>query len=166
MNAGHRGRLDVVFGVQFRGSLESATRRPTSLLMIAEPDLPEDALLRRYKPEDGHYTDCFRAEMPREVSLAAYVEAFYTARLFRIERAILRLTGQGRSTDAEAAAVAIGTRASFAAWTVEDRTTEQLLCAMPMGQPAPGSRRRRRRAARGSISARRLWRATAGFRGQ
>ena len=95
--------------------------------MIAEPDLPEDALLRRYKPEDGHYTDCFRAEMPREVSLAAYVEAFYTARLFRIERAILRLTGQGRSTDAEAAAVAIGTRASFAAWTVEDRTTEQLL---------------------------------------
>ncbi len=100
---------------------------PQFLIMISEGNLPKGALLARYKPSDGHYTDCFVTETPRDVPLADYVEAFYTGRLFRVERVILRLTGQGRSTDAEAKAVAIGTSSRFAAWTVEDRTTDQLL---------------------------------------
>lgn len=100
---------------------------PHGIFMISETDLPDDALLQRYRAEDGHYRDCFTANVPREVALSDFVEAFYTARLFRVERVILRLTGQGASTDADAKAVAIGTSSAFAAWTVEDRTTNQLL---------------------------------------
>lgn len=117
--------------------------------MIREPDLPADALSARYRSEDGHYTDCFATDVQGEVSLAEFVEAFYTARLFRCERVILKYFAKRPSTDAEARAVAQGTAKSFAAWTVEDRTDTQLLmCDMHEAtrswfkvEPAGGSTR-------------------------
>lgn len=88
-------------------------------------DLPADAFLRRYVL-DGSYTDCYVTEVPGHIPLGQYVEAFYTTSLFRAERTILSLAGHS-STDADAAEVAGGTSARFAAWRVEDRDEGQLL---------------------------------------
>jgi hypothetical protein len=88
-------------------------------------DLPGDALTQRYHAS-GAYADCFFTELPRPVTHAQYVEAFYTTGLFRLERWILRLIGRP-STDAEARALARGERDSFAAWIVEARAPDQVL---------------------------------------
>lgn len=53
--------------------------------------------------------------------------AFYTTRLFRLERWILRLAVARPSTDEEARQLARGERDSFAAWSVEARAPDQLL---------------------------------------
>lgn len=88
--------------------------------------LPEEALTRRYR-ESGAYTDCFFTELARPVTHAEFVEAFYTTALFKLERRILRLCVARPSTDAEARALARGERDSFAAWSVEARTPNQIL---------------------------------------
>ncbi len=88
-------------------------------------DLPADAFLQRYV-QNGSYTDCFVTELPGQISLSRYVEAFYTTWLFKTERTVLSLAGH-HSTDAAATEVARGTSIHFAAWRVEDREEDQLL---------------------------------------
>jgi hypothetical protein len=63
------------------------------------------------------------------VSCAEYVEAFYTTSVFKLERAILGTVVSRPSTDAEARQLANGERATFAAWTEEARSPDQLLLA-------------------------------------
>lgn len=92
--------------------------------MIA--DLPEDALLQRYR-EQGAYTDCFAVDVPGQVAHAAFVEAFYTTAVFKLERLLLALFVARPSRDAEARELAIGRRQQFAAWSVEGRAPDQLL---------------------------------------
>jgi hypothetical protein len=89
-------------------------------------DLPGEALTQRYRASGAH-ADCFFTELPRPVTHAEYVEAFYTTALFRLERWILRLVVGRPSTDAEARALARGERDTFAAWTVEARAPNQVL---------------------------------------
>ncbi len=96
-----------------------------------QTSLPNDALLARYAAtEDGealpHYTDCFVTTLPKAIDLESYVGAFYTTPLFRSERLILRLLGM-RSSDADIEALLAGRQQHFAAWTLEDRTDDQLL---------------------------------------
>ena len=93
--------------------------------VVATP-LPETALLRRYA-DDGEYTDCFSTQLPDAVSFPEYVTAFYTTRLFKAERLVLGRLASLPSTDDEAVQLARGTRDTFAAWTVEDRSDDQLL---------------------------------------
>lgn len=88
--------------------------------------LPEAALLSRYA-NGITYTDCFRTDIPRAVSHAEYIEAFYTGAVFKLERLILRIAVARPSTDAQARELAQGTRESFSAWTVEARAPDQLL---------------------------------------
>ncbi len=93
--------------------------------------LAGDALLARYAVAgDGaalpHYTDCFATTVPIAVDLATFVHAFYTTPLFRSERLVLRLLGM-HSTDADIEALLAGRQQHFAAWTLEDRTDDQLL---------------------------------------
>lgn len=88
--------------------------------------LPPAALLARYA-ESGAYTDCYFTDVPRAVTHAAYVEAFYTGALFRVERLILRLALGRPSTDEQVRALALGQAGEFAAWWVEDRAADQLL---------------------------------------
>jgi hypothetical protein len=90
--------------------------------------LPDAALLRRYADGPG-YADCFVTEMAGTVSQASFVEAFYTTPLFKTERMLLALFAARASTDAQAALLAAGSVASFAAWRVEARNNEQLLLA-------------------------------------
>ncbi len=88
--------------------------------------LPPEALLAEYSGARG-YTDCFTTELPRTVSHAEYVEAFYTGGVFKAERFLLRLFLSKPSTDAEAKQLAAGERDSFSAWRVEGRAVNQLL---------------------------------------
>jgi len=89
-------------------------------------DLPERALLRRYLGQ-GAYADCYVAEVAGAVPCPAYVEAFYTTAVFKLERLLLAWFIARPSTDAQARELALAQRTSFAAWHVEAREPDQLL---------------------------------------
>ena len=73
------------------------------------------------------YTDSFAAQIPGGVDITQFVTAFYTTRLFKLERLILAFLAGKPSTDEQAERLADGETESFAAWTVEARTDNQLL---------------------------------------
>ena len=100
---------------------------------IQPSPLPADALLRKYQQGIG-YADCYVAEVPGKVSLADFIEAFYTTRLFKIERTLLRWLAARPATDADARALAAGGVDTFSAWRVEDRSAYQLLLADLLGK--------------------------------
>jgi len=85
-----------------------------------------DALLGRYAGEHA-YADCYRVEVAASVTLEQFVYAFYTTRVFKLERAILQWVVAKPSTDAGARQLARGELDRFAAWDVEDRSDNQLL---------------------------------------
>lgn len=93
---------------------------------IVETALPPGALLGRYEGRGG-YADCFTVTVPGHVSQAAYVEAFYTTPLFKLERLALALLVARPSTDIQAHRLATGETDRFAAWTVEMREADQIL---------------------------------------
>jgi hypothetical protein len=88
--------------------------------------LPPNALLKAYR-NSGAYTDCLARDVRGAVSLADYITAFYTSRVFQPERLILSILLSMPSTDDDVAGLAAGTRDRFAAWTVEHRTDTQIL---------------------------------------
>jgi hypothetical protein len=100
--------------------------------VIQSGELPREALLNKYKQE-GAYTDCYFIDISYAVSQAEYVEAFYTTKLFKVERLILALLVQRPSTDAQAKLLALDEAKKFAAWSVEGRTPDQLLLCDFMG---------------------------------
>lgn len=108
----------------------SALRRSSfSSAAVARP-LPDATLLSRYRAtpqQPGGYVDCFTCSVPRAVSLADYVFAFYTTPVFRLERWVLAALAATPSTDDEARGVADGTRSAFSAWRVESRAADELL---------------------------------------
>lgn len=89
-------------------------------------ELPEQALLHPYKLK-GAYTDCYAVDLPRAVSHAEYVEAFYTTALFKVERQVLAWFAARPSTDQQARQLARSEVDRFAAWRVEGRSSNQLL---------------------------------------
>ena len=88
--------------------------------------LPPDSLLQGIA-NSGAFVDCYTTTIDRSVSQAAFIEAFYTTAIFKLERLILRVALARPSTDTEARQLARGDRDSFAAWSVEQRSAEQLL---------------------------------------
>lgn len=100
---------------------------------IAACPIPEGALLGRYLGNNG-YADCYTTLIAIDVSHAAFVEAFYTTPLFKLERLILRFAVAKPSTDAQAAQLAAGTADTFAAWRVEARALDQLLLSDVFGR--------------------------------
>jgi hypothetical protein len=94
--------------------------------LIRPHPLPDASLLRACTAA-GSYADCYATEVPRAVTHAQYVEAFYTTWLFKLERWILKWAIARPSTDAQARELAAGTLAAFAAWDVEQRAPDQLL---------------------------------------
>lgn len=94
-------------------------------------ELPKNAFLQRYV-DIGH-TDCYAVDVAQGVTFEAFVAAFYTTWLFKLERAVLRLVKRP-STDADVAELAAGTRARFAAWGVEDRGADQILMCDMVGR--------------------------------
>jgi hypothetical protein len=88
--------------------------------------VPANSFLARYAV-DGNYTDCYSTIIASEVSLAEFATAFYTTRLFKLERTILKWAVSKPSTDLEARRVADGLLDTFAAWTVEQRNSSEIL---------------------------------------
>lgn len=88
--------------------------------------LPTGTLLQHFR-DAGDYTDCFATDIDGAVAHPDFVRAFYTSWLFKVERFILTWTVNKPSNDMEAAALSMGDRDSFAAWSVEGRTDNQLL---------------------------------------
>ncbi|NQD37123.1 hypothetical protein HPT27_08805 [Permianibacter sp. IMCC34836] len=79
--------------------------------------------------DQGAYTDCYVTTVAGVVSAPAFIEAFYTTTLFKLERLILRWAVGKTSTDRDAQALASGDCDHFAAWRVEARASGQLLLA-------------------------------------
>ncbi|EGF91750.1 hypothetical protein ABI_01800 [Asticcacaulis biprosthecium C19] len=94
-------------------------------VIIAQP-LPEKSFLSAYR-ERKAYTDAYSLELPFEVTLAEYIEAFYTTWLFKLERVVLATLVARPSSERQAAELALGDGRRFAAWTVEARETDQIL---------------------------------------
>lgn len=90
--------------------------------------LPPGALLSRYQ-QDGNHADCFFIDIPGSISQPQFVQAFYTTPLFRLERLILKWAVSRPSSDDQVARLASGEGGDFAAWSVEDRSDNQLLMA-------------------------------------
>lgn len=95
-------------------------------IAVTEAALPFGALLERYSGGRG-YVDCLVATVPGRVTQAAFVEAFYTTPLFKLERLVLAMLLGRPSTDQQARALAAGEVERFAAWTVEARAPDQIL---------------------------------------
>ncbi len=96
-------------------------------MQISEPDLPADALHAYHLDEPVTYTDCFACDIPQEVDLTSYIEAFYTTAIFRAERFVLRHLARSKTTDADVEALARGHAQHLAVWKVEARTSDQIV---------------------------------------
>ncbi len=94
---------------------------------ITDAAPPANSLLTVLQAERRAFADAYWLDLPGPaVELAAFVEAFYTTRLFKLERLVLRLAGLP-SSDAQAAAVAQSQSERFAAWRVLTRREPELL---------------------------------------
>ena len=91
-------------------------------------EVPLNSFLRRYKDGDG-FADCYVAEVPGAVSQEAFVKAFYTSPLFKIERTILAGLASRPASDADASRLAAGHASTFSAWRVESQSPSELLLA-------------------------------------
>lgn len=96
------------------------------MLSIERSALPPKSMLEIYS-KNGAYVDCFQTDVPAPVTLREYVYAFYTTPLFRLERAILTISVSKPSSDEQAMQLADGARDSFAAWSVESRSENEIL---------------------------------------
>lgn len=95
--------------------------------MVQISPLPDAALLQTYAQRPECYSDCYSAVVPGDVSLAQFITAFYSTRLFALERFILKHAIGRPSTGVDIAALADGSAHDFAAWNVEARENDQIL---------------------------------------
>jgi hypothetical protein len=96
------------------------------MLNIVETDLPTDALLNIYKT-NGSHTDCYSTEIRLDISFEQFVYAFYSTPLFKLERFILKWIVDRPSSDKDIEKLLNSSSNVFAAWTIEQRTDNQLL---------------------------------------
>ena len=91
-------------------------------------EVPSNSFLRPYK--DGpSYADCYVTQVPGVITQQAFIEAFYTSPLFKIERILLHYLASKPATDADAKALAGGGATRFSAWRVEAQSASELLLA-------------------------------------
>jgi hypothetical protein len=75
----------------------------------------------------GAFTDCYALSVPFATNLPQFVEAFYTSRLFKLERWLLAKFLNFESSDAQAQQLAHGHTSRFSAWKVENRSSSEIL---------------------------------------
>lgn len=105
-----------------------------SMFSVAKATIPKGGLLNAYANQTNVYTDCFTANVPLSVSIAEFTFAFFTTPVFRLERAILSLSGSGHSTDQDVKDLAAGKSEKLAAWRVEKTEANQLLLTASKGR--------------------------------
>ena len=91
-------------------------------------EVPLNSFLRQYKDGPG-YADCYVTQVPGVTTQKAFIEAFYTSRLFKIERTLPHYLASKPATDADAKALAGGGATRFSAWRVEAQSATELLLA-------------------------------------
>jgi pyrimidine deaminase RibD-like protein len=91
-------------------------------------EVPLNSLLRSYKDGAG-YADCYVVEVPGSVTQEAFIEAFYTSPLFKVERTILKYLVSRPASDSEAKQLAEGRATKFSAWRIEGQSPSELLLA-------------------------------------
>jgi hypothetical protein len=96
------------------------------VLSIEKCSVPVNTMLDKYST-NGSYADCYTTAIPKQITLARFVFAFYTTFLFKLERFILKWTVSKPSTDSQARLLADGDIEKFAAWYVEDRSENEIL---------------------------------------
>lgn len=96
-------------------------------------DVPPQSLLHAYQVGPG-FADCYVVDVPGYVSPSAFIEAFYTSPLFRIERALLGLLAGRPASDEDARQLAAGRTERFSAWRVEGHAPTQILLADMTGR--------------------------------
>ena len=115
-------------------------------------EVPLNSFLHLYKDGPG-YADCYVSQVPGAVTQAAFIEAFYTSPLFKIERTLLHYLASKPATDADAKVLAGGGATWFSAWRVEAQSSAELLLAdftgrtrswlmaapAPLGNDLPGT---------------------------
>ena len=104
-------------------------------MQVVEPcELPQAALLQQVQAA-GAFADCYTTEVEGPVTSAVLIEAFYTTRLFKLERLLIRLLAFKSSTDSQAQELAAGLRENFAVWKVVQRLQNQVLLADQSERP-------------------------------
>lgn len=88
--------------------------------------IPEWSLLAPYA-QPPHYTDHFCISVSAEVTIEQWTAAFFSSRVFRLERFLLNRVFPCKATDDAALALGEGRSDAFSAWTVERRGQGQLL---------------------------------------
>ena len=83
---------------------------------------------------NGSYTDCYAMDLPHAVSMSDYIIAFYTSRLFKLERFMLSIALGKKTTDSHTNELALSQTSAFSAWTVEGRESNQLLLRDLLGR--------------------------------
>ena len=63
------------------------------MFQVRAASLPPHALLQRYQG-DGSYADCYVVDLPMPVPHEAFVAAFYTTRVFKLERWLLHVVAK------------------------------------------------------------------------
>ncbi len=91
-------------------------------------EVPLNSLLHSYSGGGG-FADCYVAEVPGDVSQQAFIAAFYTSPLFKIERALLKVIAARPASDADAEHLSRGQAGAFSAWRVEGQSSSELLLA-------------------------------------
>ena len=99
--------------------------------MSSPTPVPAGSFLEAYARR-GAFTDCYAATVPGSVSLPAFVLAFYTTPLFKLERWLLARALNIPSTDEQAHHLAAAATERFSAWKVEHRSGDEIL--MDAGQ--------------------------------
>ncbi|GAB3478076.1 hypothetical protein [Marinomonas epiphytica] len=96
--------------------------------MTTETQVPDSSLLGAYKKNNA-FTDCYVVQLDFPVALADFVEAFYTTRLFKLERKLLALLFDIPSSDEQAHLLSQSISTHFSAWQVESRTPHEIILA-------------------------------------
>lgn len=94
---------------------------------VTNSSLPKTAFLQRYRDDEKNYTDCYSLYYSKTISMEAFVEAFYTGRAFKLERWLIATFTGHRSSQEQLNDLLSGRSNGFSAWTLEDRSENQLL---------------------------------------
>lgn len=94
--------------------------------MTTPVPVPEGSSLQAYVHR-GAFADCYATTLSGTVTLPELVEAFYTTRLFKVERWLFAKALGLQATDEQARQLACGSRDRFSAWRVEHRSTTEIL---------------------------------------
>ncbi|SEK25047.1 hypothetical protein SAMN05216214_101217 [Atopomonas hussainii] len=97
--------------------------------MPVATSVPVDSLLASYQAS-GAFTDCYTLTVPGAITLPVWIEAFYTSRLFKVERGLIGLLMGMPASDALARQLALGELLHFSAWQVSARRPQEIVLAV------------------------------------